>query len=248
MFTIAHVSDTHFGNRPEAGPRAAAVLDHLLAMSPRPDVLVVTGDIADHGLEDEYAEARDAFARWDGPIVVGTGNHDVRAAFADVLLGRSADAPLDQMLEVGGFRFLMLDSLVSAVEGERIDHGVLLPETLTWLDDQLSASPLPTFVCLHHSPVLVNITLMDDIQLRDPERLGRVLSHHPHVVALLVGHNHSPGVTTFEGRPVLIGGGVVSTVTLDAEPLPELWNDAPPSLAFHLVDDTGRLTTHWRAL
>ena len=32
MFTIAHVSDTHFGNRPEAAPRATAVLDHLLSL------------------------------------------------------------------------------------------------------------------------------------------------------------------------------------------------------------------------
>jgi hypothetical protein len=47
---------------------------------------------------------------------------------------------------------------------------------------------------------------------------------------------------------MVIGGGVVSTVTLDAEQLPHLWNDAPPSLAVHLVHDDGRLTTHWRTV
>jgi hypothetical protein len=46
----------------------------------------------------------------------------------------------------------------------------------------------------------------------------------------------------------LIGGGVVSTVPLDAEPFPVVWYDAPPSLALHLVDAEGRVTTHWRAL
>ena len=35
---------------------------------------------------------------------------------------------------------------------------------------------------------------------------------------------------------------------LDAEPFPIVWYDAPPSLALHLVDDEGRVTTHWRAL
>ena len=54
--------------------------------------------------------------------------------------------------------------------------------------------------------------------------------------------------TSFAGAPVLVGGGVVSSVTLDSEPLDHLWLDAPPSLAVHLVDDTGRLTTFWRAL
>src|SRR5262245_35315461 len=229
MFTIAHVSDLHFGNRPESRPRAHAVLEHLLAMSPRPDVLVATGDIADHGLEGEYAEACELFERWPGPLIVGTGNHDAREPFARMLLGRDGDTPLDQSLEVGGFRFLMLDSLVSAVEGRRIDHGVLTPTTLAWLDDQLATSALPTFVCLHHSPVLVNIDLMDGIQLREPHGLRAVLERHPHVVAVLVGHSHTACVTVFAGRPVLIAGGVVSTVTLDAEVQPPIWNDAPPA-------------------
>jgi len=248
MFTVAHLSDTHFGNRPEAGPRAAAVLDHLLAMEPRPDVLVVTGDVADHGLEAEYVEARAAFARWEGPLIVGTGNHDVRPTFAEVLLGRTGEAPLDRALTVGGFRFLMLDSLVPAPAGQRIDHGVLEPSTLAWLDSELAASDLPTFVGLHHAPVLVGISLMDSIQLRDPELLEEVLARHPHVVAVLVGHSHTACATTFAGRPMLVGGGVVSTVSLDAEPLPPVWVDAPPSFALHVVDAMGRLTTHWRAL
>jgi 3',5'-cyclic-AMP phosphodiesterase len=248
MLTIAHISDTHFGNRPEARPRADSVLDHLLAMSPRPDVLLVTGDVADHGLDEEYAAAREVFARWDGPTLVGTGNHDVRERFASGLLGRESDGPLDQLLEVGGVRFLMLDSLVSAPAGQRIDHGVLTDGTLRWLDGQLAASELPTFVCFHHSPAAVNITLMDDIQLLDPGDLEEILVRHPHVVATLVGHNHTACATSFAGRPVLIGGGVVSSVTLDAEDLPPIWNDAPPSFAFHVVDDAGRLTTHWRSL
>ena len=42
MFVVAHASDTHFGNDvQDPADRAAAVMDHLLAMRPRPDVLVV---------------------------------------------------------------------------------------------------------------------------------------------------------------------------------------------------------------
>ena len=53
-------------SRTSATPTSAArrrpdprghVLDHLLAMVPLPDVLVVTGDVADHGTAEEYAEA-----------------------------------------------------------------------------------------------------------------------------------------------------------------------------------------------
>ena len=53
--------------------------------------------------------------------------------------------------------------------------------------------------------------------------------------------------STFGGRPLLVGGGISSTIPLDAEGLPRLWLDAPPTFALHLVDE-GRLTTQWRSL
>ena len=82
--------------RRAAATRAPArdrVLDHLLALDPAPDLLLVTGDVADHGYAEEYAAARAVLARWTGPLLVGTGNHDVRDAFADGLLDREADEP-----------------------------------------------------------------------------------------------------------------------------------------------------------
>jgi 3',5'-cyclic AMP phosphodiesterase CpdA len=149
--------------------------------------------------------------------------------------------------EVAGLRFVALDSLIDQVGGERVDEGLLGDDQLDWLDHQLRASSAPTFVVLHHPPATIGISLMDPIRLLDGDALAAVLDRHPHVVATLVGHAHTMGATTFAGRPLLIGGGVVSAVSLDAEDLPLVWYDAPPSLALHLVAD-GRVTTHWRAL
>jgi Icc protein len=219
-----------------------------VAMAPAPDVLLVTGDIADHGQPDEYATARDLLSAWSGPMLVGTGNHDVREPFARHLLGAERPGPLDQALDVGTHRFLMLDSLVTALDGVRQDHGLLAPETLAWLDDELAGSDRPTFVALHHPPVTVGIGNADAIQLRNGDALEAVLARHAHLAAVLVGHNHTMCATTFAGRPCLVGGGVVSSVTLDQEPMDHIWLDAPPSLAVHLVGDDGRLTTFWRAL
>ena len=78
---------------------------------------------------------------------------------------------------------------------------------------------------------------MDPIRLRRPERLEAVLRAHPHHMATLVGHAHTQGATTFAGSPLLIGGGVASTVPLDAEPLPRVWEAAAPSFAFHVIHD-----------
>jgi 3',5'-cyclic AMP phosphodiesterase CpdA len=245
MFVVAHVSDTHFGNDvQDPSARTAAVMDHLLAMNPRPDVLVVTGDVADHGLSREYAEARAWLDGWPGAVAVCPGNHDVRAAYVEGL-GRDARS----VVEHGGFRFVMLDSLVDAVAGERVDEGRLGADQLAWLDRKLGDSDDPAFVCLHHPPPTIGLELMDPIRLMDADDLAAVLDHHPHVVAVLVGHAHTMGATTFAGRPLLIGGGVVSTVTADAEQVDTVWYAAPPTFALHLVDEQPpRVTTHWRAL
>ena len=244
---VAHVSDTHVGNAvQDPAPRMAALMDHLLAMSPRPDVLLVTGDVADHGLAEEYAAARAWLDRWPGPLAVCPGNHDVRSAFVEGL-----GVPARSVTEAAGLRFVMLDSLVDAVDGVRVDEGRLGADQLAWLDRALGASDVPAFVCLHHPPTTIGLELMDPIRLVDGDDLAAVLDHHPHVVATLVGHAHTMSATTFAGRPLLVGGGVVSTVTADAEPVDTLWYAAPPGLALHLVDDTERpprVTTHWRAL
>ena len=68
------------------------------------------------------------------------------------------------------------------------------------------------------------------------------------VVATLVGHAHTMSALSFAGRPLLVGGGAVSTVTHDAEALPVIWMDAPVTFALHLHGDDGSLVTHWRAL
>ena len=72
-----------------------------------------------------------------------------------------------------------------------------------------------------------------------------MLARHDNVVAVLVGHAHTMATTTFAGVPVLVGGGLVSTVTTDAEDMPRIDYSQPPTIALHLVEDD-HLVTHWR--
>ena len=89
---------------------------------------------------------------------------------------------------------------------------------------------------------------MDPIRLLDGDALAEVLDHHPHVVGdpgRPCAHDERDAPSP--ARPLLIGGGVVSTVTADAEAVDTVWYDAPPSFALHLVDDRAvRVTTQWR--
>jgi 3',5'-cyclic-AMP phosphodiesterase len=204
---------------------------------------VVSGDVADHGLAEEYAAARAWLDRWPGRLAVCPGNHDVREAFTH---GLGVEAR--SVVEAAGHRLVLLDSLVDAVDGRRVDEGRLGQEQLDWLDARLAESDAPAIVVLHHPPLTIGVTLMDPIRLLDGDDLEAVVRRHAHVVAVLVGHAHTMAATSYAHRPLLIGGGVVSTVPLDAEPFPVVWYDAQPSLALHLVDGDGRVTSHWRAL
>jgi 3',5'-cyclic-AMP phosphodiesterase len=255
LLTIAHLSDTHFGGRSSAAGRTHRILDYLATMDPPVDVVLVTGDIADHGLVEEYAEAKAVLESWAGPapMLMLPGNHDVRSAYAEWRdLHAEDDRPLHAVHVVAGSAFVLLDSMVPAPPGERIDHGELDAGSLQWLDQTLRALPpdQPVYVCLHHPPVRIHQARMDNIRLRadDAAALEGVLRRHRQVRALLCGHAHTACATTFAGIPVLIGGGAASTVTLEAEELPFITGVLPPSFALHLVDQTGHLVTHWRTV
>ncbi|XVV07784.1 metallophosphoesterase [Actinosynnema sp. CA-248983] len=90
MTVIAHLSDTHFDGGPRAAGRARRVMDYLDGLPGRLDAVLVTGDVADHGLTSEYEEAREHLAS-KFPVLLLPGNHDDRGNFRRVLLGGSAD-------------------------------------------------------------------------------------------------------------------------------------------------------------
>ena len=95
MLVIAHVSDTHLGGGP-GPPSAQPGSWPSWREGDAIDVVMVTGDIADHGLDSEYDEARALFAAHPR-LITCPGNHDVRGAYRRSLLGDPAggDGPVN---------------------------------------------------------------------------------------------------------------------------------------------------------
>ena len=215
MFTFAHVSDVHLDGTGAIAARARRVFDYLATIPGPLDAVVVTGDIADHGTDAEYAEAKAALAV-PYPLIVGAGNHDERRAFRRSLLGRSdADVhagPINIAHQVGGVTFAMCDS---SIPGR--DDGFLDDETIGWLDATLATAPGPAFACFHHPPVDLAQPFIDRIRMGGEDRLAAVIGRHPHVVALLCGHAHTATATVFAGRPCLIAPGVKNTLVMPWE-------------------------------
>lgn len=242
MFVVAQLSDTHFDLTDAATDRASRVMDYLWRSTAPIDAIIATGDIADHGLPAEYEQAAKAFTG-PLPVLVMPGNHDVRPAYREALLGEPASTgPINRVLRTERAVYVGCDS---SVPGR--DEGLLDDETIGWLDETLGTTPagLPVFVAFHHPPAVLHHPYVDSIRQLGENRLADVVSRHPHVTALICGHAHMATATTFAGRPLLVAPGVRSTVRLAWEGGDLLDYDQPPGVALHVYDE-GTLLTHYR--
>ncbi|MFE5022369.1 metallophosphoesterase [Streptomyces sp. NPDC056656] len=250
MLVLAQISDPHLDGTPRATARARRVIDHLRALPGPLDALLVTGDIADHGAESEYEEAAELLGLHDGdapfPVLTCPGNHDSRAPYRKALLREpAAEGPVNRAHHVGGAVVLMCDSSIPGADEGRLDE-----ETYGWLEDTLDGldGETPVLLAFHHPPVALHHPLPDAYQLERPRELAALLERRPEIAGIIAGHAHTPAATVFAGRPLVIGPGVTWTLRLPWEGEGVADRDAPVGLAFHILDDERRLTTHFRVV
>jgi 3',5'-cyclic AMP phosphodiesterase CpdA len=250
VLVLAHISDLHLDGSPRATERAERVRDRLWGLPGRVDALLVTGDIADHGTEAEYEEAarvlglRDAGAPF--PVLTCPGNHDVRAPYRKALLGRpAADGPVNSAHVFDDGAVLMCDS---SIPGR--DEGALDEETYDWIETTLEEldGSVPALLAFHHPPAALHHPLPDAGRLAEPGPLAALLERRPEIAGLITGHAHTGAASVFAGRPLVVGPAVTWTLRLPWEGEGVADRDAPVGLAFHVLDDTGRLTTHFRVV
>jgi 3',5'-cyclic-AMP phosphodiesterase len=235
---VAQISDLHI-KRPGAlaygKVDTAAALTRCIAelnrFTPRPQIVVVSGDLVDTPTAAEYEHLKRLLAPLEIPIAVVPGNHDarglVRAAFPAQRYA-TTDA-LNLSLPVGPLDVVLIDSSVPGAP-----HGLLEAATLRWLDDTLAAGATrPALLFLHHPPFVTGIAHMDRQNLCNAGDLAAVLERHPRARLIAAGHVHRTALTMFAGLPATICPAPNHAVALD------LSESYPPSLmveppAFHV--------------
>ncbi|MFD6948489.1 metallophosphoesterase [Nocardiopsis sp. TSRI0078] len=242
---LAHVSDLHLDGTAHTTERAARTVDYLRGLAQAPDALLVTGDIAEHATAEEYQEAA-RLLDLPFPVLACPGNHDDRGMMREAMLGEEpSKEPFNRVHEVAGATVLTCDSTVPGQDGGHLDAT-----TLMWINETLSSLPgrTPALLALHHPPVRVHHPLPDSMRLDNADDLAGLLQAHPRVAGILVGHAHTGGATTFAGRPLLLAPGVTWTLRMPWEGEPVADRDQPPGVAFHVLEEDHRLTTHFRAV
>jgi len=248
MILVAQVSDTHFDLGARNAERVETVMAFLADLPRRPDAILHTGDVTESGTAAQYAEARTAL-KSDIPVYSIPGNHDERVAFRTELLGAEPSAdPINHVHRLGALTVIMLDSTIPGEPGGRIDE-----QSYEWLRGVLAEAPVnaPIVLAMHHPPVRLHSPIVDDIALAEPGRLAELVAGDDRIRAVLSGHAHSAATTVFAGRPLLVAPSTASVLGCAWEiQLPDRVMDyAPdPTIAFHVVDESGALTTHFRTV
>jgi 3',5'-cyclic AMP phosphodiesterase CpdA len=188
-------------------------------LQPRPDVVVITGDLTECGLDEEYAHVAWLVRKHlPLPVFVIPGNHDRRGNLREGLKhlpGVTADPHYVQYaVDEYPVRLVMLDTLVPGA-----GHGEMHAEQLNFLDRTLAAKPdKPTIVAMHHPPFACGIVHMDRINLRDSAAFAAVIARHPQVERVICGHHHRPIVARVAHAIASISPSVAHQVELSLDP------------------------------
>jgi 3',5'-cyclic-AMP phosphodiesterase len=236
---IAQISDLHFlpkgtlafGRVDVAGCLERAI-DHLNALAPRPEAVLITGDLTNDGDGAVWAALMAALGRLAAPIYPLPGNHDdrelMRAGCAPLRLFGD-DGSLCFAVDLGPLRLIGLDSLIAGKPGGRIGA-----QQLAWLEGRLDEAPeRPTLVALHHPPFATGIDHMDAMMLEDGAALAAVIGRHGQVARVLCGHVHRSVQCRFAGTIGQIAPGTAHAVKLTLTGEPSRWIMEPPGMLLH---------------
>lgn len=217
----------------------------IARLDPRPDAIVITGDIADRGSVAEYQHARALLAPLAVPVHVIPGNHDnrdgLRQAFPSPYYAAGMADFLQYSAEIGPIRLVALDTLVPGEGG-----GMLCERRLDWLAKALErARSSPVVIMMHHPPFETGIAYMDAVGLKTAYPLEPIVRSHSNVEAILCGHLHRTIVRRFAGTVAAMSPSPAHQVALDfATGAPASFVMEPPGYLLHRWNERDGFTTY----
>jgi Icc protein len=188
---VAQITDTHLFAKVErtllgllTNNSFQAVLERISKLQPRPEILLLTGDLSQDESYESYQRLQDSLAPLKIPTYWLPGNHDSLPVMQQVL--RQPPISSEKSFQAGGWNFLLLSSWVAGCV-----HGQLSQESLEWLELQLQLiDSKPTLIGLHHPPCLVHSDWLDTSTLRNSEEFFAVIDRYSQVKLVMFGHIH----------------------------------------------------------
>ena len=213
---IAQITDTHIVDKNEhwlsepltrIRERLIQVISYLNALSPRPDVVLLTGDVTDKGTPAAYDHFRELTKSLSIPLYLIPGNHDCRQEM------RKAFSNQPYMPNEGFIQYVVDDypvrliGLDTHVEGEAYGH--ICEERFTWLQQIINrGDEKPTLIFMHHAPVKTGTKIFDAINCLADSHLEHLISKQNNFLGIIAGHYHQLCLTTYGGKTCFIAPSV----------------------------------------
>ncbi len=249
---IAQISDTHIVAPGQKTLGVAAmdknltrVVDHINRLVPRPDIVLLTGDVTDDGDISSVRNAAAILARLDPPLLVIPGNHDDRDTLWSMFGAAACPSRVGDFLchasDLAGLRLIGLDSTIPNASG-----GALCDTRLDWLEARLRERPdLPVLLYLHHPPLRIGVLETDEHPFIGATRFGDIVARHPRIERILCGHVHLNTHSRWHGTIVSTAPGIGMQLGLDLTMRrPSEFYLSEPGYLLHHLTAIGALITH----
>ncbi|KAA0100866.1 phosphodiesterase [Mycolicibacterium sp. P1-18] len=248
---IAQLSDPHvrpkgvlYHDVVDSNAGLTDAVEHVRALTTTPDLVLVTGDLVDHGEPAEYHQVREILDGLPVPYLVIPGNHDdrenFRRAFADhPYLPRTG--PLHFCVDDHPVRIIGLDSTVPGHH-----HGHLDAAGLDWLATTLARDTTkPTLIMLHHPPFVSGIPYLDEYRYFSGAELAAVVERAPNVEIVVCGHVHRSMVRRWARTVVVTCPSTATQIDLQLEASAAPSSHAGPrGYLLHLWDEREGMISH----
>lgn len=254
---IAQLTDPHITNPGElvydaidTAENARRAIARLNNLNPKPDVVLITGDLVDRGDDGEYQHLEELLSELTLPCFMTIGNHDTRTTFLQrfgntehtgIKVVSSQSEFVQYVLDLGDWYAIAIDTHVAGQS-----YGSICSERLAWLEDALSKhGDKPTLLFMHHPPFETGIWWMDAIRLHGVKRLERIVRSNSQVRRIVCGHVHRPVHTMWAGVPCSIAPSTAHQVSLDlaGEAFMTMLTE-PPAFHLHELSSAGAWLTH----
>ena len=175
-------------------------LAEALRQNPAPDLVLLTGDLAQNACPETYALLKPLIEEIPAPTLVLPGNHDSPALLTEAFSWSRKVRERIRCLQ--GWIVIALDSCTPGSPvgnlslGELRELASVLQETRTQ----------PVLIALHHPPIATGSRWLDTMQISNSREFKDLIAQYPNVRALVFGHIHQTwrsawGETQLMGTP-----------------------------------------------
>ncbi len=190
--SIIQITDTHIYGDSESefsGYNTEQSLQQVLDLAQGsdvwpPDLMIVTGDIAQDPVYDSYKKFYNMVNDLNIPVFCLPGNHDEPELIEQYL--NSENLSSEKQIDFANWAILLLNSYKPNTHS-----GELTADELDWLNSSLQEiDDKHILLAIHHHSVSIDSSWMDSMILINRDEFLSLIQNYPNVKAVICGHIH----------------------------------------------------------